>query len=181
MNVLLLSGESQKSRDWTEDVAREINGLYIATYVHQYRHWHTESAVFDMDHELETLQATHEVLGKKDYVVFAKSIGTLVLGRALDAKILQPGAVVLAGLPLVALDHHQYPDLGQSYRDAGIHVSLIQNEHDPLGGSAAVEAYLQPFGMPDHFVEAPGNTHDYLDYTLISQELTRARQIATGQ
>jgi hypothetical protein len=169
MNLIMLSGESQKSQAWIGTVHDHVADLFDETHVQQYAHWRRPNGKINFTKELTVLEK-QVANWKAPYIVFAKSIGTLLTAKALDAGILEPEHVVLTGIPLVAVPK-QHPNFGVSLSVYKEEVTIIQNDNDPYGSAMAVRQYLRAHDLASAVIETVGSTHDYLDLDLIRSQL----------
>lgn len=176
MNLIMLSGESLRNRDWIAEAHDEMASLVDQTYVQQYRHWELDQPQIDLDHELSELAvAAEEFGGAGDYGIFAKSIGTVLTVKALDQGIVRPKFLLLMGAPLGYIIPN-YPEYATNLAAAQLPTTMIHNAHDKVGTAHDVNEYLNT-ALTDKsnftFIVTPGDTHDYLDYDLLRGELQK--------
>lgn len=170
MKVLILGGNSPHHRDWIRQLGAHLEGAGHEVLLHDYHHWTTGESLADVDYELEQLAARME--GQGDYVVIAKSIGTVIAALGVGRGILTPSRCVLLGIPYDGIAG-ETPGFDDSLRQLPRTV-VIQNEHDPFGTADVVAAHLETVqNTAVTLVRTPGDTHDYLDFPLIGQQLDR--------
>jgi len=173
MNMILLSGNSLRNRDWIYEASAQLRLDPNATYIQDYRHWETGEEWIDLPHELETLSQAAARL-ETPYAVLAKSIGTVLTTQAIERGVIRPRFLLLCGLPLGYIES-DYPQFAQVINDSGLPTTVVHNQHDPVGESQAVKTYMSKYcRRPNyHFIETPGDTHEYLDYELLQNELAK--------
>jgi hypothetical protein len=102
-------------------------------------------------------------------MVFAKSAGTIVTGKAASTGVLQPQACLFVGLPLAMIQSHELP-AGEWLREANFPITILQHTADPLGSYRDVKQYIEPIGNTGIAVhELPGDTHNYPEFEIIRE------------
>lgn len=169
MNILILGGNSQRHYDWIRELGAYMEHHGHTVRLHDYRHWSTGEQAANIDGELERLSA--EVADMNNYVVIAKSIGTVIAALGVARGILRPTRCVLLGIPLDGIAGRM-PDFLPSLTTLPPTV-IVQNEHDPYGVAGDVEAKVDAARMTNmRFVTVPDNdTHDYTDFARIEEYL----------
>jgi hypothetical protein len=176
--LLLFSGNSLRNQTWIHEVDAEVASMFESTYLQDYKHWQNGDKNIDLDHELTVLESASESFGA-DYGVFAKSIGTVFVAKALEASIIKPKFLVLCGLPLGSIER-DFPQFAAVIAHADIPVTVINNTDDPVGTASAARDLMRETTriLKDYrFIETPGDTHNYTDYDLIKTELTRFNNV----
>jgi predicted alpha/beta-hydrolase family hydrolase len=164
MNALILGGENPRHYEWVRRVAVELQPHFKHAEYLDYRHWSTGEPT-DVAHELEAAERLAARLG--DYVIVAKSIGTVIAILGISGEKLKPVRCVFMGLPLGAAERF--------IRDKSAFANVpptmfVQNEHDPLGSGAEAAAYLKALPIKQYdLIVIPGDTHDYADFALIAR------------
>lgn len=165
MDALLLGGNSQRNREWINKVGSEVGDLFDQTLVHDYRHWSDGIDMVDIPYELEAIKKEVERLG--DFVVFAKSVGSLMGLMLLADGSLRPTACVFAGLA-IKLAEEDGIDVGGLLSKVSVPITFIQNTNDPVASFEKMKELVTNSGVPDaRFVETPGDDHSYDDLGLI--------------
>ena len=169
MNVLILGGNSPRHYDWIRQLGAYLRAQGYEVRLHDYAHWDTGEPATDIDAELGRLR--QELADVTEYVIVAKSIGTVIATIGVARGVLTPARCVLLGVPKdgVAGDTPAFlPSVGDLPP-----TTVLQNEHDPYGSAVAVEEWLKPHANASlRFVTIPTNTtHDYLDFALITDRL----------
>lgn len=168
MNVLILGGNSPQHYDWIRELGGYLEAHGHVITLHDYRHWTTGASVADIDEELARLAGIMK--DKDDYAIISKSIGTVITALGVARGILRPSRCVLLGVPYDGIAGTT-PDFDISLRRLPRTV-VIQNEHDPFGAADLVAARLEAVRNPViTLVRTLGDTHDYLDFSLVAQQL----------
>lgn len=168
MNVLIFGGMSPRHEQWVRDVADALSPHFKRVRYQDYQHWGDGS---EMDLEYEIEQAVQLAAGFGEYIVVAKSIGTVLTALANAREVINPERCVFMGLPLKAIEN-DIPAVAGALPKLPPTV-FLHNEADPLGSSEAVRAYVEAHApLRYDFQTLPGNTHDYIDFNLIAQRAT---------
>lgn len=161
MNLLLFGGNSQRNKQWIDEVRDKLSVDFDKCLVHNYDHWQNNEEFISFDKELAKLPAEVKELG--EYVVFAKSVGSVLTLKAISGGNLKPAKCVFVGLP-IKLAEEDNIELTELLKNNPVPTLFIQNTNDPLAGYSKMEAYIKAAG-PKRFaaVELPGDTHSYDD------------------
>jgi hypothetical protein len=167
MDLLLLSGNSARNKSWIYSVRDTLTPLFVTSLVHDYAHWENGETFINFDQELVSLP--REVTILSEHIVFAKSVGSVLVAQAIHNKLLNPQQCIFVGLPLELIEKQQYA-FADWLRGYHKQITFIQNAHDPLGSYEAVKSYLHESGLDQCLcIEFPGDTHDYNDYPRLRQ------------
>lgn len=166
MNALILGGESPRHHAWVRVVAEALEPHYDKVAFLDYHHWQADGAEIDLEYELNAAAKLAGTLG--DYIVVAKSIGTVIAILANARGRIAPHSCVFLGFPLRVVAGVR-PEVAAGLKSLPRTV-FVQNEQDPLGSAAAIQAYVEA-NPPARYKlqELPGDTHDYTDFKLIAQ------------
>lgn len=166
--LIVLSGNSDRNQAWGEGAVEHFQSWFDAVHMLYYNHWGTDSNVMDVDAELRKLEG--EVKSDSDeteYVVIAKSIGTILTLLAIHQKIVKPIQCVFFGMPLnfageeggafeedwSPLSHYSVPTLA------------FHNVDDPVANCQLAEGKLDELGVGNiQFVKVPGDNHNYTEF-----------------
>lgn len=171
MQLLMFSGNSLRNRDWIYEAREQFRDSFDSTHVQNYAHWTNGDDWIDLPHELTVLAAANKDF-KTEYGVFAKSIGTVLAAQALERALIKPKFLLLCGLPLGYIDE-SYPRMASVLAASQLPITVIHNRHDTVGTAEAAKSYLSSLAERDtfRFIETPGDTHDYEDFDLLSEQL----------
>lgn len=168
MNALILGGMSPRHHDWVRQVAHQVGEQFDSVRFLDYRHWPDDSQM-DIEHEIVQAAALAEELD--EYVVIAKSIGTVVTTLAIARGLLQPKSCLFMGFPLNVVEA-DFPEVATSLPTLPKTI-FLHNDQDPLGSYDDVQVYVHAHA-PQHYltIRTPGNTHDYEDFDLMRANLS---------
>ena len=163
MNVLILGGHGDHNSKWVRQVAGVFQLRGHAVTFLDYRHWGGKEPA-DKAYELD--QAVRLAgLFNGDYIIVAKSLGTVIAVLGIQSGRLRPARCVFCGFPLKGvLDAREQIQL-----DMLPPTTFIQHEFDPWGAASDVTEYVRRYGNSSAQVEAlPGSSHEYdeLDYLM---------------
>lgn len=170
MNIVVLGGNSQRHQQWIRDLGGALEPIANKVIIHDYKSWEDGT---DTDVEYEMSAIAPKIAELDDVVIVAKSIGTIVTTLGIASGAFNSTRCILLGLPL-SMVHKYFPDLGESFAQLP-NVTLVQNETDPYGSVADVEAFVKA-NAPKNctLISIPSNeTHDYLDFDQIKSLLVR--------
>lgn len=176
MDLILLPGTSSKNKEWIEEVSKRLSDLFSSTHIQYYDHWAKNSVKYSMDikQELSKLKTLAKPL--KDYMIFAKSAGTLLTLLGVEQGIISPVKCVFTGFPIhfaraIGLDLANY------LRSYSVPTLFIQNTNDPAMSFKDLKNFLETNKPKSYLLkELPGNAHHYGDleslYTLTKEFIT---------
>jgi predicted alpha/beta-hydrolase family hydrolase len=171
MNAVVLGGMSSRHREWVLQVAEALGPEYEIVRSLNYRHWEHPGSEMDIEYEIARLAELAQ--GLAEYVVVAKSIGTVVATIATMRGLLRPKRCLFMGFPLKVV-MAELPEVASALPLLPL-TTFLHNEHDPLGGAEAVLAYIVAHAPEAYTLQTlPGSTHDYVNFDLIKQLATEA-------
>lgn len=161
MNALLLGGNSLRNREWIQRVGVSFSSLFDKITVHDYKHWQEGRPNISFEDEQPIL--AKEAAALDDYVVFAKSAGSILTVKSIHDGLIAPQKCVFAGTAL-AMVKNENLDFARWLSAVECPVLFIHNSDDPIASFNELKDYLSENG-PTNFemVELPGETHDYDD------------------
>lgn len=165
MNILILGGNSKHHYDWVRELAKALKSGKRKVVFLDYKHWQTDGSIL-IDDEINSAAELGDELG--EYIVVAKSVGTIITALGVADGKLKPAGCLLLGMPLTIIKEY-YPDFADKLTSLPRTVYL-QNAEDPYGSAEMLEEYLEDKSPADyHMVTVPGDTHDYVNYTSIGE------------
>lgn len=131
MKIILLSGQSLQNRSWIEDVRTKFKEKYQNVEVMYYDHWKRGEGTADV--ELETKNFLQLTNGFADeYMLFAKSIGTVIFLNSLPKLQNHPKKVIMVGVPYEVATQKGYKF--ETLKDlVKCDVNIYQKLQDPMG------------------------------------------------
>ncbi|MGV9001869.1 MAG: alpha/beta family hydrolase [Candidatus Saccharimonadaceae bacterium] len=162
MNLLILGGNSARHKLWIRQARDALVPYFDEVKFLDYKHWEMGEENTHITHEISEVGKL--VADWDEYVVLAKSIGTVVATKAHAQGALRAKAYILLGLPLKGTVN-QMPEFSKELQ-ALSNISIYQNESDPFGGTKEVKTFLKKNEIVNiALIQTQGNTHDYLDFT----------------
>lgn len=159
MNAIYLPGNSIANKIEVEKLSQALSDLFDQSIVQYYRHWQTSEEFIDLDFERIELQKIASNLG--EYIIIAKSIGTVLAMSALCENTINPQKCIFLGTPVKWAQEHKYNiDLYLSCLD--VPTIFIQHRNDPLTSAQDLQTYLA--NTSHQVIELPGKTHNYNEY-----------------
>lgn len=171
MNILFLGGNSQRHQTWIHKMADELKSPFDEVVVHEYAHWKTGEPWADIDHEVVEISA--KMANMAPFVVFAKSIGTMICLKAIYEERLHPKACVFLGMPLNAITDMNLPAINW-LEACKVPLYFIHNQDDPIGSVDELRNFLPENIDRANVTVLNGNTHDYNDTVVMAELLARA-------
>ena len=167
MNLILLGGNGIDNKKWIEDVETSLRPLFQSTTVVNYDHWQAGEWMINLDKEKEKLVETVKSAG--EYVIFAKSAGSLVTVKAVYEKLISPPKCIFVGVPLKWARKNNF-DIDTWYQGLSIPTMVIQHTDDPFASSKELtDFFSEKSAKPIKFEELPGDTHDYNELEAIKK------------
>lgn len=173
MFVLILPGYSTKNKPEAYNISEVLEAAGHQTLVYEWPHWEDVRLQLRPDFELPTIRSRiEEVARQPELAIVAKSIGTFVAMLLLQKySDIDPQKIILLGFPLTSLDEQErkiYPEMIARFKDR---THILQNEHDPHGGSEEVKALL---GEHQALLQVmPGRDDHRYDYPQEVEQLLR--------
>ncbi len=167
MHIIYLAGNSLNNKTWIEEVKSNFNSFSDSEILY-YDHWQSGEKWINLKGESEKLSEL--VKNKKDYFVFAKSIGSILALKNIFEGKLNPKKMIICGLPYRA-GKEEFKEIDDCLKTLRIPTMFIQNEFDPVYSHAELENVLDNNSPVDYqLIKNPdNNTHDYLDYENLSK------------
>lgn len=169
MKVLILGGTSPWHYDWVREVGYALRASGYDVITHDYQHWSKGETQTDIEHEITTVG--NIVKDFDDYIVVAKSIGTIITALGTARGILKPTRCIMLGVPYRGFVEYIptfWDDLACLPRTV-----FIQNENDPFMTADELKQRLDTTNLKERsLISTPGDTHDYRDFALIAKQLS---------
>lgn len=170
MNIILLAGNSLSNKKWILDVEKRVGHLFSQSVVQDYDHWKTGKEFIDLEKELQVLEKT--VAGMNEYVVFAKSVGTLVTLKGIHEKRINPKRCIFLGLSLEFVKQTGDP-LHIWIKNNSVPTIFVQKNADPIGRFADMKILVEQSGVSNYrLIEVKGDNHQYDDLDMLEGLVT---------
>lgn len=162
MYIIYLAGNSLNNKTWIEKVKSNFD-LFSTGDILYYDHWQSGEKWINLEKESDKLAEL--VKDKKDYFVFAKSIGSILGLKNIYEGNLNPKKMVICGLPYRA-GKEEFKEADECLKTLKVPTTFIQNEFDPVYGFEELSEVLANNSPTDyHIIKNAGNsTHDYEDF-----------------
>lgn len=169
MNIILFGGNSQRNKQWIHEVGDTLSSDFDTCLVHDYDHWEGQGEFINFDVELATLRQETDTLN--NYIVFAKSVGSILTLKAISEGILRPDKCAFAGLPIKLADERAI-DLKGLLRTCQVPLLFMQNTDDPLASYSRLTEFLSEAGISSYeSIELAGEGHSYDDLDRLRTDL----------
>lgn len=169
MNCIYLSGNSIKNKSWIEDVERSLSDLFNNSYLQYYKHWQTGDEYIDLEHEQNVLNKNIKKFEDQNYIVFAKSIGTVLTAKSIKENVISPDKCIFVGTPISwAREKHMNPD--SAFAEFSTQTLFIQHTNDPICSSAELKKVINNWKLKNFkFEELDGDSHHYPEINKIKE------------
>jgi len=171
MHLVIIPGNSkQYNEEWLYTSQKHFKDLFESVTTHYYKHWKEGTEDIDIEHEVNALAKKVSKLAG-DYVIYAKSAGTVVTIKAVvDGKV-APSKCIFVGSPFGwAKKEDQRFD--KYFTNYDVDTLFIQQTDDPFFAHKDLEEFLDKSNVKDYrLVEVDGNNHAYDNYSKIKTML----------
>lgn len=158
MKLLILPGNSYRNKKEMKKVANHLKGIFKETYIHNYLHWKTGQKLINLEEERKIIA---KKINKKDWVIFAKSIGIILALNLIHENKIKPQAVILAGTPIKWLKENKI-QFKKQFKNLNIKSLFIQKNKDPICPSKYLKKFIKKSKITNsQFLEIEGNNHNY--------------------
>jgi hypothetical protein len=170
MKLIIVPGNSGVHKEWADKAKEEFGPLFEDTQILYYSHWGTEQEILDFDLELEKLVGITQDLTQ--YVIFAKSAGTLLVMKGVLEGKLHPVKCLFVGIPFSWATWKEIP-FETWVKNFPTPVRIIQQEYDSTCTAEELEKSLKAYGVEHYTLKViQGENHDYSDWEDLKNELT---------
>ncbi len=168
MNLILIPGNSPSHKEWIDTVRLELAPLFEETRVLYYSHWETGEPILNFDTELAKVTTLAENFG--EYMIFAKSAGTLLTTRGARENKLHPVACLFTGVPVTWAYQNAFP-VEEWLQDFSIPTTYIHQTFDRTCSIVELKEAIKKCNISNEtMVEVEGNDHQYNDFDLLRKE-----------
>ncbi len=171
MHLIILPGNSKQFNEkWLEESAEQYGDLFESTITHTYDHWENGAETISIDREVEKLVNTVKKL-KGDYLIFAKSAGTVVTTKAIFEGKVKPAKCVFVGCPWDNFAYEQ-GDFEEWVKALTMPLIFVQQTNDMFFKYDQLEKLLEQFNLPNfELIEIEGENHAYDEYDFLKELL----------
>lgn len=176
MNLILLAGNSISNKEWIEEVEASLKPFFTKTEVHYYQHWSTGDELIDFEKELELLSEDAKDFGQ--YVIFAKSAGTLLTLKGVKEGKLQPVKCIFAGTA-INWGREKNFSVDEWLENYSIPTLFIEKTNDPACSFEDLAKLLENKSVKNYSLkEITGSNHHYEDIELLKTETEKFIKMA---
>lgn len=159
MNLILLAGNSINNRQWLKQAESVFRSDFDSIQIQDYDHWRFGRELIDLDKEVEKLVKITK--SKKDYIVLAKSAGSLIASKAIYEKKISPEKCIFVGVPLDWSREHGF-DIDKWFKNFSIPSTIIQHINDPIATPEELLEFLKKQNATNYnLIELTGYDHYY--------------------
>ena len=137
--LIILGGNNSRNIEWLKKMESTYKIDYDVLTMH-YDSWIDNSSI---DFNVELVKLQQLVKNMKDYIIIAKSAGSILSMMGICNKMIMPKAIILMGLPLKFAENN---NINLEYMLQKVKqfcsVLIIQQKNDPLGKSSDVRKML---------------------------------------
>ena len=171
MRVILLPGQHISNKEWIENVEKKFQEKFTNTKISYYDHW--EKGEERTDIELETKKFLDIVNSSdEEYILFAKSIGSIIFFNSLKDLVKKPKGVLIVGIAYNLAKELNY-DFTNLKEYISYPVNIYQKEFDPAGYYADIMS-IDGGNITVNQYECVGeenNNHSYENYDYLLELL----------
>lgn len=163
--LIVLSGNSIKNKAWGEACVEHFHSWFGEVYMQYYAHWEEGTNEIDFEGELQKL--SEEVKRSKvgtEFVVFAKSVGSLITLIAVKRGIIAPKQCVFFGMPLDLAAEGLFKDDWSPLSKFTIPSLAFHNDHDPTANYEFTKNKLAELSSVIQLVPTHGGDHVYVPF-----------------
>lgn len=171
MKIFLLPGQSIKNKEWIEKVEDRVKEMFSNSKIQYYKHWALGEKQTDIPFETEKfVKLVNEY--EEDYVVFAKSIGSLIFLNSLKSLKRKPKAVLILGFPYYLVSRLGF-DLKKLVENVDFRMNIYQKEFDTAGTYEEIKTLSNEYVFVNMYecIDEPNDNHHYANYKYISKLL----------
>lgn len=171
MDLIILPGNSKEYNEkWLYDSKEAYKGLFDNTLIHTFKHW-AGTDTLDIDFEVESLR--QKVVDKKDYIILAKSIGVMVVLKAIYESKINPQKCIFVGSPFEE-ETRKYGDVEEWLKKFSLPVLFIQQTADMFFTFDKLKKFISDNNIKNYeLIEIDGNNHAYDNYNQIKDWLNK--------
>lgn len=168
MKYIFLPGNSASNKEWIDRLAQEFD---TPKEVVHYSHWGSNENDLDFNTELKKLAG----LSNDEYIVIAKSAGSILALKAIEEGILNVKKCFFVGFPMLYISKLDVNI--QKLLDNDIESVFIQKRKDYQIGFDELKAQIPEIKESSSFIlyerdGEPNDNHHYADTSYLKQIIT---------
>ncbi len=159
MNLIILPGNDWRNQVWTEEIEQLVKEDFEKTWVQHYDNWGTHTLLLDPEMEMKNLAQKAQDFG--EFVIFAKSAGTLLAMKAVTEGKIKPVKCMFVGTAIRWGMTQGWP-VESWVKGYNLPTLFIQKKDDPIMRFADLKQELEKLEVKNYkLVEIPGDSHHY--------------------
>lgn len=159
--LILLPGMSPRHELWSQQI-QHITQPIVPTIIQSYEHWKNQTS---MNYEAEYNTFIQQTKKCKNYIVFGKSIGSVLILDALQKAEISPCAIILLGIPLNTVKEKS--EVFSYIARIAQPLLVFQNNQDPHASASQIAPLLP---KQARLISLFANNHDY-PHSVIKSDL----------
>jgi len=165
--ILVLGGGSPRNADWVDSCGGYFESEYNQVFSIHYDHWTRGEKVIDFALEMEKIKS---VVGNQENLhIFAKSIGTILALKCIQAGIIGPKKCVFFGMPLKI--YSELYDDWSILSELDTPALVFHNDNDSTADYNFTKNKVTELSPQLEFKTLSGDNHDYLDFEQYQEEI----------
>jgi len=169
MHLIILPGNSKEyNEQWLYDSEEAYKDMFESTTTHVYESWKTGEEIADVQVEADKLaEETKKLDG--EYMILAKSIGTITTVTAVGQGKIAPKKCVFVGCPWGSFANRKgdFEELISKYK---VPTLFVQQTDDMFFKYTELEKVIEEYKIENYnLIEIEGNNHAYDNYDEIKQ------------
>jgi hypothetical protein len=177
--IVLLPGNSKSNKSWIKSVQKAIRNDYKKVYTQFYKHWELNEKLINLEREMKIL--CEEIQGWDQYLIFAKSAGTLLALQAIEEYEIRPSGCLFAGFPY-SFGQRLGVNVKKLLKDIQVPLKIVQQKEDPAIHADDLQEILGRIN--NSFIELitiKGESHYYGDLDLLKKHILELNEEITNE
>lgn len=167
MDLIILPGNSINNKRSSEEMLKILSPLFNRSFVHEYKHWQAQKGSMNLEEEIQRLK--NSIDAKKEYIIVAKSIGSVLAMKFIAEENIRVKGCVFLGVP-VNWCKNKDMDIDKVIRGFSTKLRIFQNTQDPTTSSEDLKEYLEDMQVRNYsLTEVEASDHEYEDFELIKK------------
>lgn len=162
--ILLAWNNKQSNENWIKEVENKLSDLFDETHIQYYNHRRQNKPNIDLEYESKVF--IEKINQTDDYVIFAKSVWTILAMKNIYENWLKPKACIFVGVPMWLVLQNQFP-YERRLKKNNISILFIQKTSDPTCAYQEIINLLSGLSDKFQFQEIEWNNHSYEDVDLL--------------
>ncbi len=180
MNILLLGGQAVINKEWIHNLVDKLNGEFDNIVVLDYLHWQEGTEHCKIDLEIERI---NEIVKDWDkYMIFAKSIGTILTTKAMyETKLSKlPVCSYFVGYPYTS-GKQMFENIEEMISTINTPTHIEQKRVDPVCSYQQLSTVLGKIGNEKisykeyEYVDESDDNHHYANLDTLKNKIIELR------